>query len=282
MSQLTALKEKLPLDYGRSIPIIMAETFHAFRKEKRFYISIIYYIAFPLLLLLMSAGAPVINTGTGIAIYYAQLNTSLQVKALFLSFFPGQIFLVILSSDQVASEVENDTLSLVMGKPVYHSEMIIGKFMGLLSILAVLQVPTLLVVYYSNLARYKAEFPYALVSSLDEVIAMLFLVIAIQGMILALSLMISSIFDRSLYAILTGILGLFIVSSVSDGIAANPDAANYLSLSYYLDAILPVFFFNLEKLDSQPSVLALFLVILGTTAGFLTISVALIRRRELF
>ncbi len=282
MSQLTALKEKLPLDYGRSIPIIMAETFHAFRKEKRFYISIIYYIAFPLLLLLMSAGAPVINTGTGIAIYYAQLNTSLQVKVLFLSFFPGQIFLVILSSDQVASEVENDTLSLVMGKPVYHSEMIIGKFMGLLSILAVLQVPTLLVVYYSNLARYKAEFPYALVSSLDEVIAMLFLVIAIQGMILALSLMISSIFDRSLYAILTGILGLFIVSSVSDGIAANPDAANYLSLSYYLDAILPVFFFNLEKLDSQPSVLALFLVILGTTAGFLTISVALIRRRELF
>ena len=272
----------LPKGYGRSIPIIIEETVTSFIKEKRFYISIVYYVLLPIILVLGGSGSALIQTGTGIAIYYAQLNTSFFIKSLFLTFFPGQIFLVILSSDQIAGEVESDTLSLVLSRPTYHSEIIIGKYLGLLTILAILQIPSLSFIYYFNLIRYGAAFPFAFWSSLDEFIAMLIIILLIQSMILALALLISSTFDRSLYAILSSILGLFVLSSLSDTFASDPSSVNYMSLPYYVDSILPSIFFNLEPLEKGPNVLSMMMVILVVVAVFQICSVLILRRKELY
>ena len=100
---------KIPENYGKGIIIIASDTFRSFLREKRFYISFAYYFVLPIFLLFLQSGELVVQTGTGIAIYYAQLNTANFVKGLFLTLFPGQIFLAILCSDQIASGIENDT-----------------------------------------------------------------------------------------------------------------------------------------------------------------------------
>lgn len=273
---------KIPENYGKGILIIASDTFKSFLREKRFYISFAYYFILPIFLLFLQSGELVVQTGTGIAIYYAQLNTANFVKGLFLTLFPGQIFLAILCSDQIASGIENDTLSLILSKPTYHSEIVLGKFFGLVSILAILQIPSMSFVYYYNLIRYDAEFPFAFYTSFDEVLVMFILILLLQSIIIGLTLMISSIFDRSLYAILSSILSLFIISSISENQTNLEDGINYFNLGDYIDAILPVIFFNLNKLDPEPNIALLLFLILFLISLFLFFTNLILNRKELF
>jgi ABC-type transport system involved in multi-copper enzyme maturation permease subunit len=262
------------------IEIIFRDTFRQFLREKRFYIATLYYIGLPVLLVLFQSTQPVVQTGTGIAIYYAQLNATFYILTIFLTFFPGQVFLVIISADQIAGEFEHGNYVLFNSKPIHHFEIVIGKYLGLIGILSLLQMPTLLFIYYMNLVKYQAEWPIAYITSVDEVLAMLIIVILLQSVILGISLTISAFFDRSLYAILTSILLLFVISIISDNITASELlSTNYFSLSWYIDAVLPHVFFNLTKID-DPMPLWTFFSIMISLIVFLTICTSLILRNR--
>ncbi|MGB1981497.1 MAG: hypothetical protein ACPHQO_03405 [Candidatus Kariarchaeum pelagius] len=127
-----------------------------------------------------------------------------------------------------------------------------------------------------------SEFPFAFYTSLDEVVVMFILILLLQSMIIGLTLMISSIFDRSLYAILSSILSLFIISSISNNQTNLEDGINYFNLGDYIDAILPAIFFNLNKLDPEPNITLLLFLVLFLISLFLFFTNLILNRKELF
>ena len=111
---------------------------------------------------------------------------------------------------------------------------------------------------------------------------MFILILLLQSMIIGLTLMISSIFDRSLYAILSSILSLFIISSISNNQTNLEDGINYFNLGDYIDAILPAIFFNLNKLDPEPNIALLLFLVLFLISLFLFFTNLILNRKELF
>lgn len=268
-----------PKNYGRSIPIIASELISSTLKEKRFYLAIIYFVAFPLLILLVGSVGAAIQTGPGIALFQAHTAIRGYISIIYISFFLGQIFIVLLNADAISGEIEENTFPLLRSKPVYDSEIIIGKFLGMLAIISLLDIPILLLIYIVNLARFNADFPITYLSSLDEILGAIFLVILLQSIIISLTLVFSTIFSRSLYAILSSMLGLFVISQIASSLGSSN---NYLSFQWLVDAILPKMLYHLEPLEnSTPSLLALFMGLIGTIIGLLTIAIMILRQKEL-
>ena len=110
-----------------------------------------------------------IQTGSGIALFQAHTAIKGYIIAFYISFFLGQIFIVLLNADAISGEVEENTLQLLRSKPVYDSEIIVGKFLGMVVIISLLDIPTLIIIYFVTLARYNADFPITYISSIDEI-----------------------------------------------------------------------------------------------------------------
>lgn len=265
--------------YGKSIPVIAKEIFNSTLKEKRFYLALLYYAAFPLLILLITLVQPVIQTGTGNALFEAHTAVRAYILIFYTSFFLGQVFIVLLNADAISGEVEEDTLPLLRSKPVYDSEIVLGKFFGMMGIMALMDIPVLVIIYFSNLIKFKAEFPQAFLYTLDEIIGTIIFVILLQSIIIALTLVFSSIFSRSLYSILSSLLGLFLLSQIA-GILG--DSNNYISLDWLVRATLPKMLYHLEPLNgSIPSLFSIFAGIIGVIVSLLTTSILILRHKEL-
>ncbi|MCE7737257.1 MAG: ABC transporter permease subunit [Candidatus Heimdallarchaeota archaeon] len=268
-----------PKDYGRSIPIIASELVASTVKEKRFYLALIYFVAFPLLILLLGSVEPAIQTGPGIAIFQAHTAIKNFIPAIYISFFLGQILIVLLNADAISGEIEEDTFPLLRSKPVYDSEIIMGKFFGMVVIIALLDIPILILIYIVNLVRYDAEFPATYLSTIDEILGATLLIILLQCIVIALTLVFSTIFSRSLYSILSSMLGLFVISQIAGSLG---DSNNYLSFQWLVDAILPKMLYHLEPLESStPSLLTMFGGLIGAIIGLLTIAIMILRQKEL-
>ena len=102
-------------------------------------------------------------------------------------------------------------------------------------------------------------------------------------LIVALAIAISAVFSRSLYAILTSILALFIISTASD-IMGGPgtDGTNYISFIWLVDAVLPEVFFNLEPLKNNVALFPFLLGSLAVIATILLVATLILRRKEVF
>lgn len=268
-----------PPNYGKSIPIIASEIITSTIREKRFYLALVYFVAFPLLILLIGSIAPAIQTGPGIALFEAQSAIRDYIFAIYISFFLGQMLIVLLNADAISGEVEEDTLPLLRSKPVYDSEIILGKFFGMLVIISLLDVPILVLIYVVTLTRYNADFPVTYVETIDELAGAIFLVILLQCIIISLTLVFSTIFNRSLYSILASMLGLFVISQIAGGLG---DSDNYLSFPWLVDTILPKMLYHLEPVDkSSPPLLMMFTGLIGTIATLLTFAILILRQKEL-
>ncbi len=289
MSRLENFKQKFSISpnlnrlgiphYGRSIPIIAQELFTSSIREKRFYLAVLYYNVFPILIVLFSVAQPVVQSGTGIALFYAQVNTTDIIKSIFTSFFLGQILLVLLTADQISGEVEQDTFPLLRSKPVYDSEIILGKFSGMLGIMILIDVPTIAIVYVVNLIRYNADYPQAYIGTIDEVIGAIIVVLLLQGIIISFVLVFSTIFSKSLYAILASLLSIFILSSISGSLG---EKNNYISFNWLLDATLPEIFYHLEPFSfGVPSLFTFVISLSATIIVFLTSATIILRNKEL-
>ncbi|MHA2169542.1 MAG: ABC transporter permease [Candidatus Kariarchaeaceae archaeon] len=264
--------------YGRCIPIISQELFRSTIREKRFYLAVFYYNIIPIAIILFSSTQPVVQSGTGIALFYAQRNTMLFIKSIFLSFFLGQILLVLLTADQISGEVEQETFPLLRSKPVYDSEIILGKFIGMIALILILNLPTIIFAYTANLIRYNAEFPMAYIETIDEVVGGIIILILLQSLIISFTLITSAIFSRSLYAILSSLISIFILSSISGSLGSK----NYLSFEWLLDATLPSVFYHLEPLEAAiPHVMVFIGAITGIITLFLMVAILILRKKEL-
>lgn len=275
------LKDLIPIHYGRSIPIIMADVITSSLKEKRFYLLALYYIFFPVFIFLSSTSSSVVQTGSGIAIFYAHITSVAYIKTFYLSFFLGQILLVILTADLIAGEIESKTFSLLRTKPIYDSEIVLGKFFGIVSIFAILDIPGIFIIYFYNLIHYGAKWPQAYFGTLDELLFVILFLLLLQSVLISITLIFSSIFSRSLYSILGSMLFLFLISTISNNI--SPSSNNYLSMTWLIDAIFPYFLYNLEPISNPiPSLLEFTIGILVFIMLALTSTIIILRNKEIF
>ena len=268
--------------YGRNIPIVAKDVISSSIREKRFYLAAIYFILIPVVLnLFNNIGANIVQSGSGIALYYAQTAVLQEFKSIYISFFLGQILLVILASDLIAGEVETGTMSLLKTKPIYDSEIILGKFLGSMGVISILDLPALIYIYFSFLTKLDATWPSAYLGTLDEIIMALIVLLLLQSIVVAMTIMLSTIFAKTLYAILSSLLALFILSTISSSMVAAGEEYNYLSFEWLLDAIMPNVFYHLEPMEIELMGLLPFIGLLILIPGlFLFVSVIFLRRRE--
>ncbi|MCY3410793.1 MAG: ABC transporter permease subunit [Candidatus Heimdallarchaeota archaeon] len=275
------IQQKLPA-YGRNINIIALQVFKSTIKEKKFYLAAIYFTIFPIILNLFGDAGQVVFSGSGIALFYAQTVSLSMVKTVFLSFFLGQILIIILTADLIAGEVEMKTFELLRSKPVFDSEIVFGKFLGMMYLLGSMNIPSIIIIYSKYLISLEAEFPGAYMGTLDELLGLIIIVNLLQGMIVALTLLFSTIFAKSLYAILSSLLSLFILSTISDSLLASGAEYNYISMSWLLDAVMPYIFYHLEPLENVelPSLFGFVMGFMTVILAFLLLAIAILRNRE--
>ncbi|MDH5400935.1 MAG: hypothetical protein OEZ01_01695 [Candidatus Heimdallarchaeota archaeon] len=251
-------------------------------KEKKFLFALLYFTIIPMLILLLTSNPDVIQTGSGIALYYAQHNTVDFIKNYFFSLIMGQILIVILTADQISGEFEQTTFVLLRTKPVYDSEIVYGKFFGIMSFLMILDVFTICGVFLSNMSTYEAE-TEAYIGTIDELVVALFIIALLQSLIVSMTLLISSFFSRSLYAILSSMISLFIINIFTIDYDPSSEKLNLFSFPWLIDAIFPQFFYHMDVLPfSIPSLLEFIIGILFVTNLLLGAAILRIRLREVY
>lgn len=257
--------------------VIATELIVSSVKEKKFLLAIFYYLIIPLFIVLIVGLQPIVDSGDGIALYYAQRQTQYIINSYFLSFFLGQLLLSLLTADQIAGEKERGTYVLLITKPVDEIAIVIGKFIGMVGLTSALIVPTLFISYYYQLSKYQAS-SITYLYSLDEIVGVAIVVILLMSIIIALSLLMSTIFSKTLHAILSAFILLFLLSTAGSIFGTH----NYASLQWYADVILPAIFFNLEVVKNMPSPISLFWTILGINVVVLTSTIIVLKHKETF
>ncbi len=270
------------LSYGRAIPIVAWNLLRHLVRERRFLLSAVYFVLLPIYLISNSV-LTAVQTGSGIALFYAHRNISFYIRTFYLSFFLGQILVVVLSADQLAGEIEQDTYALLRSKPVHDSEIVIGKFLGLVGVVSLLDLPGYLFIYFYSLVRYEAE-TSAYIGTVDEIIGGFLLLLLLHSIIIAFTLLFSSLFSKNLYSILSSLIFIFILSIVTGLIqGANTEIVdNYLSIDWLAQAILPSVLYHLDPLESSPNVPVIILGIIGAIASFLGLTTLVMRNKEIF
>lgn len=281
ISELKTTIQRKTDGYGRNIPIVSKQVYTSSISEKRFYLAALYFMVIPVLLNLVAGFGDVVFNGTGIALFYAQTTITLYLKTFYLSLI-GQVLLVILVADQIAGEVEMKTFSMLRSKPIFDSEIVLGKFFGMMLLLVLLDLPALFIIYVYYLIVLKAEFPSAYIGTLDEIIGAIFFLLILQGVIVALTLLFSSLFNKSLYAILAGLLVLFLSSTISENILSGRKPGNvYISFLWLVDAFLPYIFYHLEPLEGTiPSLLTFLTSVIGIICILLFVTTLILRNKE--
>lgn len=266
-----------PKGYGKAMLTIAVELITSTIREKKFYLAMLYFVIFPLFIVAVGDLGSAVEHGPGIALYEAHTGTRAFIITFYVSFFLGQIFLVILNADAISGEIEQGTFALLKTKPVHDSEIILGKFTGMLVIVAILDIPTLLIVYFTTLIRFGAKFPTTYIHTIDEIVFTIIIVILIQSIILSMSLLFSTIFNKSLYSILASMLALFLASQFSGLLSSK---ANYLSFQWLIDAILPSFMYDLPKIEGIVNAIWIILGVIFTSLIFLISSIIILQQKE--
>ncbi len=263
----------------REIHIISSDVFKTNIREKKILLAVLYYVLTPLVNLLILSFAPIVQKGNGIAIFQAQFATTELIKNYFVSFFLGQILIALLTADQIAGEVERETLVLVRSKPIHDSSVVIGKYLGMMYTLCLMILPVSVTYYFSVLGIYGATWPDTFLKSLDEILAVAFLIVLMLGVVISLAILASSIFNKSLHAIIATLLGIFGINLLGGSIF---DENNYLSLSWYVDAIFPNIFYNLEPLDKVPNGFYLTSILFAANVVIVSLSSAILINKEVY
>ncbi|RMG24968.1 MAG: hypothetical protein D6732_23065 [Methanobacteriota archaeon] len=263
----------------REIHIISMDVFNSNLRERKILLAVLYYVLTPLVNLLVLSFVPIVQKGTGIAIFQAQFATTELIKTYFVSFFLGQILIALLTADQIAGEVERETLVLLRSKPIHDASVVIGKYLGMMYTLCLMILPVSVTYYFSVLGIYGATWPETFVRSLDEILAVAFLIVLMLGVVISLAILASSIFNKSLHAIIATLLGIFGINLLGDAIFGKN---NYMSLSWYVDAIFPNIFYNLEPLEDVPNGIYLTALLLSINVIIVFLSSAILINKEIY
>ncbi len=261
----------------REIHIISSDVFLSNLKERKILLAVLYYIVVPVSNLIFLSFIPIVQKGTGIAIFQAQLATTELIKTYFVSFFLGQILIALLTSDQIAGEVERGTFTLLRSKPLNDWSIALGKYLGMLYTLIMLILPVSILYFVSILGIYEADWPWTYIKSLDEIIAACVLIVLLLGVIVSLSILSSAVFNKSMHSIISTLLVLFVLSISGSALFGSN---NYFSMSWYVDAIFPHFFYNLEPLKDAPNGSVLVLVLVAANIAIVGLSCIILMLKE--
>ncbi|MCG3219424.1 MAG: ABC transporter permease subunit [Candidatus Heimdallarchaeota archaeon] len=209
-TKLSTFNEKivhyLKLPFRGPLWVISTETFKETLNNKRFYLQA-FVFSIPVLFLLFGLGSTPVTTGSAEAIYRAHSELIGVFNSLWL-IWTGEIFVFLLASDAISGEVERDTLKTLRTKPIYDYDIVYGKFLGFSLLILVLILPLSTIAYYGRMVQYGAS-SHILWSSLDELLGAIIIAWLTLSAYIALALVFSALFSKSLHSIMAGIMAIF-------------------------------------------------------------------------
>ncbi|MBC7095083.1 MULTISPECIES: ABC transporter permease [Thermococcus] len=148
----------------------------------------------------------------------------------------GQLIVIIIMSDLLASEIDRGTIRLLLVKPIKKSEIVFGKFFsGITTVSLIFGIPYLVMEIYMVLL-YKSGFE-GFTATFDDFLYALGVTILVLGSLGAVSMLLSVILSRPLYASLASFGLVFTAQFILPQLPFfdNPERFN---LSYQIGVLL--------------------------------------------
>ncbi len=174
----------------------------------------------------------------------------------------GQLIAIIIMCDLLASEVERGTIRLLLAKPLRLSTLIAAKFLAGISVLTLLFGVPYTVIWLYNPLVYKTGLS-GLWRGLPDLILVLGVSVLILELLGALSMLVSVLINRPLYASLTTFGAVFILQFLVPQMPYLQNAERY-TLPYQTAVLLKAGFerIDLSRFTGAPSHSAIALSVL--------------------
>jgi ABC-type transport system involved in multi-copper enzyme maturation permease subunit len=263
---------KIPFRYP--LWVISTETFKETITNKRFYLQA-FVFSMPILVLLFSLGSKPVTTGNAESIYRAHSELIGVFNSLWM-IWTGEIFVFLLASDAISGEIERDTFRILRTKPIYDYDIVYGKFLGFSLLILALILPLSLIVYYGRMVQYGAS-SNILWSSLDELLGAVIIAWLTLSAYIALALVFSALFSKSLHSIMAGIMAILGIEILVGGTGLDKYLPNYVSRNLLKN----ILYGSTSLEDFNGTWWISLLVLLLTNLGLLAICHQLVRRKEL-
>ncbi|ASI99624.1 ABC transporter permease [Thermococcus celer] len=171
----------------------------------------------------------------------------------------GQLVVIIIMSDLLASEIDRGTIRILLTKPIRKSEIVLGKFLsGITAIAVIFGVPYLIMQVYMVLL-YKSGFE-GFRTTFDDLLFATGITLLVLGSLGAVSMLLSVILSRPLYASLASFGLVFTAQFILPQLPFFDDPERF-NLSYQIGVLLKKGFTLNTGLDSykgDPGMSALF------------------------
>lgn len=260
---------------GSRLLIIIRHTYKQILRNKRFFIVLIYFLL-PVLgnFLDFLISPSNLYSGKAYAVYRIHQTLNSTMNDWWLSIF-GQMFIILLTSDLIASEFERGTILVLKSRSVSDSDIFFGKLIGVSLIILSLIFPGALVIYIAQASVFAPnDFWWVFWHSLDELIVSTLVLFLIILMIISISFLFSAVFNKSLQATLVSLLFIFSIQFISLIFSLSDSIISKVNFLYYLNLFLDPIFYNLNLTPSSTSIIGsllgfIVIVILFLTGGFL-------------
>ncbi len=260
---------------GSRLFIIVTHTYKQILRNKRFFIVLIYFLLPILGNFLNFLIAPSnFYSGKAYAVYRIHQTLYSTMNDWWLSIF-GQMFIILLTSDLIASEFERGTILVLKSRSVSDSDIFFGKLIGVSLIILSLILPGALLIYIAQASVFAPnDFWWVFLHSLDELIVSTLVLFLVMLMMLSISFLFSTIFNKSLQATLVSLLVIFSVQFISLIFSLSDSIISKVNFLYYLNLFLDPIFYNLSLSNSSNTIIGSLLgfiaiIILFLTGGFL-------------
>lgn len=275
---------KLNFTFPSKFFMIAGSTIAQLIRNKRFYIVIIYFLL-PVLgnILAVIVPSEPLETGRSQAVFHIHSALYNTYSTWWLSVF-GQLFIVLLSSDLIASEFEKGTILTLKSRPVRDWEIFFGKLLGSVAIIFLMVFPSTIIIYCIQIAIYAPkDFAWVFWHSLDELLVSNLVVFLGILLLLAVAFFFSAIFNKALQAILISLLVIFSIELLNLIFSFASTVFSKLNIMYYLNRFLEPIFYNIRILDAPSSSIAAPLVsFLSIIVVLLGLGFLIFKRKEVY
>jgi len=193
-----------------------------------------------------------------------EISFQINVSQFLINFWAsviGQLVVIIVMSDLLASEIDRGTIRLLLVKPIKKSEIVFGKFFsGITAVLVIFGIPYFVMQIYMVLL-YKSGFE-GFRATFDDFLFALGVTVLVLGSLGAVSMLLSVVLSRPLYASLASFGLVFTAQFILPQLPFfdNPERFN---LSYQIGVLLKRGFtlhIGLDTYKGDPTMSAVFFV----------------------
>ncbi|KKK77186.1 hypothetical protein LCGC14_2856130, partial [marine sediment metagenome] len=194
----------------------------------------------------------------------------------FLSFF-SLILLIIISSELIAKEIEENTLQLLIIKPINRSDILIGKILSIFVPIFSLYSLTILL----HLIDFHFKFAWSLETFISHLFLTWFPIILVAflgfGTVVVVTVLFSLLFSRSVYGVLAALV-VFIGNDLF--FFNNPDFRFSYQLGVIVEEFLPLEALSVINLYQSSDPLLIIVIIISILITTFNLSLLALYRRE--